>query len=104
MQNKREWPFIDPSVSYKCRDSGNNIFVPLISDIFVTFPFFEFLLLLFVPKRFQKRKFPLFKICFFSGTRNMKLIYFSFPGKEPNISSFFMHKSSKVGGGRSYMA
>ena len=43
------------------RDSGNNFFVPKISDGSGTFPFLLLSFLFFVPKRFQKRKNPLFK-------------------------------------------
>ena len=66
---------------HRGRDSGNDIFVPLILDIFVTFPFLEFLFLIFIPKRFQKRKYLLFLKWLLFGYPKYKSCFFSFLGK-----------------------
>ena len=58
------------------RVSGNDFFVPEILDGSGTFPFLLLSYLFFIPKRFQKQKYPLLKKGFFSGTQNKKLFLF----------------------------
>ena len=65
---------------HRGRDSGNDFFVPKILDIFRSFPFLLLLFPYFIPKRFQKRKYPLFRKSFLFGYQKYKSRFFSFPG------------------------